>query len=169
MRLTVGSDTFTQPFELLADPRLSATLDDRRATFELKLAIRDRLSQLAEALNQIQRVRDQMQSWLGRSTDEGLQAAGQTVLDRLLEVEAELVNLNADKPRPGQNRLKEKLEILSAMIDESDDAPTHGATELYTELRRVLDEQRRKLAEVVDEPVREFNGLVSSLGLCSVG
>ena len=55
------------------------------------------------------------------------------------------------------------------MIDESDDAPTHGATELYAELRRVLEEQRRKLAEVVDEPVREFNGLVGSLGIAPVG
>jgi len=59
--------------------------------------------------------------------------------------------------------------VLSAMIDESDDAPTQGATELYAALRSVLDEQRRKLVEVVDEPVREFNGLVTSLGLAPVG
>jgi hypothetical protein len=55
------------------------------------------------------------------------------------------------------------------MIDESDHAPTRGAIELYAELRRQLEERRRKLAEVLDEPVRGFNELVGSLGVPPVG
>jgi photosystem II stability/assembly factor-like uncharacterized protein len=169
VRLTVGSETYTAPFSLLADPRVPVSLEDRRAAFELRLGIRDRVSEAAEALNQIQRVRDQVEGWLKRSDDSGLKDAGKALLERLKEVEGELINLNADKPRPGGNRIKEKLEILSGMIGESDDAPTRGATELYAELRRQLDEQRRKLAEVLDEPVRSFNELVTSLGLSAVG
>jgi len=169
VRLSVGSETFSAPFTLLADPRVPASLDDRRAAFELRLGIRDRVSEAAEALNQIQRVRDQVEGWLKRSDDSGLKDAGKALLERLKGVEGELVNLNADKPRPGGNRIKEKLEILSGMIGESDDAPTRGATEVYAELRRQLDEQRRKLAEVLDEPVRGFNELVGGLGLSAVG
>jgi len=169
VRLSVGSETFSAPFTLLADPRVPASLEDRRAAFELRLGIRDRVSEAAEALNQIQRVRDQVEGWLKRSDDSGLKDAGKALLERLKGVEGELVNLNADKPRPGGNRIKEKLEILSGMIGESDDAPTRGATEVYAELRRQLDEQRRKLAEVLDEPVRGVNELVGGLGLSAVG
>src|SRR4029079_19131578 len=94
VRLTVGADTFTQPFTLLPDPRLSVTLEERRAAFDLKLAIRDRLSEAAEALYQIQRMRDQVEAWQPRSQDEGLQSAATALLDRLKTVEGELVNLD---------------------------------------------------------------------------
>jgi hypothetical protein len=95
--------------------------------------------------------------------------AAARLTDALKSVEEDLLNLTSDKPRPGPNRLKEKLEALSSMIDEADAAPTRGAIELYAELRRQLEERRRKLAEVLDEPVRGFNELVGSLGVPPVG
>jgi len=169
VRLTAGSETLSAPFTIVADPRLPATADDLRAQLELRVAIRDRLSELADALNQIERVRDQIDLWSGRSEDERLCDAARGLKDQLVAIEGELLNLTSDKPRPGTNRLKEKLEILSGMVGESDDAPTQGATELYAELRRQLEEQRRKLADVLGEPVRAFNELVTSLGLPAVG
>ena len=80
-------------------------------------------------------------------------------------VERELMKLDADKPRPGGARLKEKLQALSGMIDESDHAPTRGATEVYDLLSGQLEAQRRQLREVLDQPLSEFNAVVSALGI----
>ena len=145
------------------------TPDELRSQFELNVAIRDTLSELIEALNQIQRVRDRIDAWVERTGDDRVRDAATSLKDKLISVETELINLTSDKPRPGPNRLKEKLEALSSMIDESDDAPTRGAIELYAELRRQLEERRRKLTDVLDEPVRGFNELVGSLGVPLVG
>jgi photosystem II stability/assembly factor-like uncharacterized protein len=169
VRLMVGEQTLSVPLTIVPDSSLPISLDDVRAQFELRVEIRDRLSELAEAVNQIQRVRDQIEAWLARSKDERLHEAGKALEEQLKGVESELLNLDSNKPRPGVNRLKEKLETLSSMVDESDHAPTRGAQELYAELRRQLEERRRKLAELMDEPVRGFNELVASVGIPAVG
>src|SRR3984893_2542946 len=56
VRLSVGDQTLFQSFSILADPRLPVSLDDLKAQFELKLAIRDRSSETHAAINQVRRV-----------------------------------------------------------------------------------------------------------------
>jgi hypothetical protein len=51
------------------------------------------------------------------------------------------------------------------MIDESDHAPTRGATEVYDLLSGQLEAQRRQLSEVLEQPLSEFNAVVSALGI----
>ncbi|HLZ31052.1 MAG TPA: glycosyl hydrolase [Chloroflexota bacterium] len=166
VRLTVGDQSFVQPFAILADPRIPATLDDLQAQFDLKLAIRDRSSETHTAINQIRRVRQQVEDWEKRAGDRsGVKEAARAVKDQLKAVEGELINLEFEKPRPGPNRLKEKLDGLSSMIDESDDAPTRGAQELYAQLRGQLETQRRALDEVLEGPARVFGDLVKSLDI----
>ncbi len=169
VRLTVGSQTFSESFTFLPDPRLSVSSSDLEAQLALKVAIRDRLSSVNDSLNQIQRVRDQVDAWLKRSDDSSLSEAGRALKDALKNVEGELINLTSDKPRPGPNRVKEKFEALSGMIDEADAAPTQGAREVFDMLSGQLDEQQKRLAEVLDQPLRTFNDRVNALGLAPVG
>jgi hypothetical protein len=77
--------------------------------------------------------------------------------------------VDADKPQPGPNRLKEKLATLGNMIEESDDAPTHGAREVFTALSEQVQQQVAALRRLTDEDVRQFNELVQSLDLEPVG
>jgi photosystem II stability/assembly factor-like uncharacterized protein len=169
VRLTVGSLNFTESFTFLPDARLPVKPADLQAQLDLKVNVRDRLSEVNEALNQIQRVREQVEAWTKRSADKGLGDAGRSLTDALKSVETELINLTSDKPRPGANRLKEKFEALSGMIDEADAAPTQGAREVYDMLSSQLAEQRKRLAEVLDQPLRSFNEAVNNLGLAPVG
>jgi photosystem II stability/assembly factor-like uncharacterized protein len=166
VRLTVGGQTLVQSFAILVDPRLPASLDDLKAQFELKLAIRERSSDVHAAINQIRRVREQVEAWEKRAADvDELKDPARTLKEQLKAVEGELINLDFEKPRPGPNRLKEKFDALSSIIDESDDAPTRGAREVYEQLRTQLEEQRRKLTEVLDGPVKAFAERVKSLDL----
>jgi len=166
VRLTVGDQTLAQSFSILVDPRLPVTLDDLKAQFELKMAIRDRSSETHTAINQIRQVREQVEAWEKRAGDRGeVKDAGRGLKDQLKTIEGELINLDFEKPRPGTNRVKEQLDALSSMIDESDHAPTRGAQEVYEQLRSQLEEQRRKLKEVLDGPAKAFGELVKSLDL----
>jgi photosystem II stability/assembly factor-like uncharacterized protein len=169
VRLSVGEQTYVQSFVLLADPRLTATPEDLTAQFELKLAIRERSSEVHTAINQIRRLRAQVKGWEQRAAErEDVQSAARALKEQFEAIECELINLNYEKPRPGPNRLKEKLDALSSMIDESDDAPTRGAHELYEQLQAQLDAERRKLADLLDGPVKAFNELIQSLGLPAI-
>ena len=169
VRLTVGDQTFTEPFTILPDPRLPVTLDDLRAQFTLKLAIRDRLSAVHRALNQIARVRTQVEEWevraKGTSNARRITDAAKTLKDQLAAVEGELTQPDADKPQPGPAKIKEKLGALSVMIDESDHAPTQGAGEVFTMLDGQLDTQQKQLQALLDEQVPGFGDLVQSLAI----
>jgi photosystem II stability/assembly factor-like uncharacterized protein len=170
VRLTVGDQVYTESFELLADPRLPATAEELRAQFELKLAIRDRASEANSAINKIRRLRQQVENWDKRAPEESsVKSSAKSLLEQLKVVEGELINVDFEKPRPGVNRIKEKLDALSSMIDESDHAPTRGATEVYEMLRGQLQEQLTCLQQLLNGPVASFNELIRAEALPAVG
>ena len=67
VRLTVGDEVQTQSFRLLADPRLPVTADELQRQFELKMSIRERTSETNTAVNQIRRLRAQIEGWEKRA------------------------------------------------------------------------------------------------------
>ena len=104
--------------------------------------------------------------WEKRAADRAaVKEAARSLKDELRAVEAELINLDFEKPRPGLNRIKEKWDALSSMIDESDHAPTTGAHEFYAELKTQLDAQRRKLTRLINGPVKAFSELIHKEGV----
>ncbi|MBV9173101.1 MAG: glycosyl hydrolase [Chloroflexi bacterium] len=166
VRLTVGQQTESQRFKILPDPRLPVTEADLKAQFDLKLGIRDRLSEAHECINRILKVRAQVEEWERRSPE--LKSSASSLKDRLNALEAELVNVDADKPRPGPNRVKEKLDTLGNMVDESDHAPTRGAQEVYEQLRSQLDDVRRRFDQLLQTEVKQFSERVQSLNVPAI-
>jgi photosystem II stability/assembly factor-like uncharacterized protein len=170
VRLSVGDVTLTEAFQVLADPRLPVTTAELQAQFELKVKIRDRTSETNTGVNQIRRMREQVEAWEKRATDRAsVGSAARELKDQLRAIEAELINVEFEKPRPGPNRIKEKLDSLSSMIDESDDPPTRGAYEVYDMLASQLEAQLGRLRELIDGRVATFNELVRSEGVTPVG
>jgi photosystem II stability/assembly factor-like uncharacterized protein len=170
VRLSVGDQTQTESFRLLPDPRLPVTEAQLREQFELKVAIRDRTSETNTAINQLRRMREQVEAWEKRAGErEAIKSASKSLKEQLRAIEAELINVDFEKPRPGPNRIKEKLDSLSSMIDESDDAPTRGAHEVYDLLRTQLEAQLAALRALLEGPVAAFNELIRSDGPPPVG
>jgi hypothetical protein len=169
VRLTIGDRTLSEAFELLADPRLAVSNADLRAQFELKLAIRDRISETHTTINQIRHIREQIEEWEKRAVGKPeVVSAAKSLKDQLTAIEGDLINLDFEKPRPGPNRIKEKWDALSSMIDESDDAPTAGAREVYEMLRSQLEAQRAALQRLLDGPLAEFIALLQSQGVPAI-
>ncbi len=175
-RLTVGGATVTQRFTVLPDTRLPVTPEDLRAQFDLRRGIRDQVDEVHGTINQVRRLRKQVEAWETRAKagedQEGhksiVEAAG-PLKEKLTALEGELINPDPDKPRPGLARLKEKLVNLSAMADESDDAPTQGALDVFALLSEQIGSAQRQLHELLDTDVAAFNELVRASGLPAVG
>jgi hypothetical protein len=166
VRLKVGETTLSESFEILPDPRLPVTTDDLQRQFELKSSIRDDLSRVHEALNQLRKIRKQVEAWEERFKDSEdrseIRSAASAAKDALSEIEAVLTNVDSDKPQPGTSKLKEKLVALSVMIDESDDAPTRGAEELHAQLGDQVESTQARLGQVVRDDVEKLNQLLAS-------
>jgi hypothetical protein len=170
VRLTVGDQVLTERFRLLADPRLPVTQEELQRQFDLKMSIRERTSETNTAINQIRRLRAQIEAWEKRADATGaLRDAARLAKEALRGVEAELINVDFEKPRPGPNRIKEKFDSLSSMIDESDDPPTQGAVDVYEMLRGQLEVQLARSREVMAGRVAEFNAVIAREGLPAVG
>jgi hypothetical protein len=175
-RLTVGGATVTQRFTVLPDTRLPVTPEDLRAQFDLRRGIRDQVDEVHGTINQVRRLRKQVEAWEARAKagedQEGhksiVEAAG-PLKEKLTALEGELINPDPDKPRPGLARLKEKLVNLSAMADESDDAPTQGALDVFALLSEQIGSAQRQLHALIDTDVAAFNELVRASGLPAVG
>lgn len=112
-------------------------------------------------VNQLRRIRKQVVDWSERAKSHENWARWREMADALQEkltaLEGQLVNLDEEKLKPGPGRLAERFTILSAMIDESDDAPTRGAQEVFALLDQQTHERRADLDRLLSEDVAAFN------------
>jgi hypothetical protein len=189
-QLVVGDSTLTQPFTVQPDPRLTISIEDFRAQYDLKVGIRDRVSEVHEMINALRRLHKQVAAWEERTKPqaegekkgsakggskgggkggERVREAAIALKGKLKALEGELTNIKPDDPRLGPAMLKEKLAILSLMIDESDDPPTQAAWEVYKQLSEQVETWRAALQQLRDEDVHAFNELVQSSGIPAVG
>ena len=60
--LQVGDDSQTQTFRIVKDPRVEASQEDLDAQFQFLIQIRDKVSETHDGINQLRRVRQQVES-----------------------------------------------------------------------------------------------------------
>ena len=168
-RLTVAGDSLTTEFEVVADPRLAASQDDLVAQRDLLLAIRDRLDELHDAVERIRSVKGQLQAVIERIVSDEIRDLGSSLVETLTGIEEGLVNLDPKGRKRGPHPLNEKLVALSAMIDDSDHAPTAQGREAYENIARDVAAGRDRLQEALDRDLSRFNELVTSDGWRPVG
>ncbi len=147
VRLTVGTDTLTQPFRLLQDPRSAASPEDLRAQFDHHTAIAEKISEAHEAIATIRDIKKQLtdlQQRLDKEVDkqsEILRFSKQ--LDSTLSVvERKLYqtqNQSGQDPLNFPIRLTNKLAHLLSLISQ-DYPPTRQALAVQQELTARIDD-----------------------------
>ena len=167
VKLTVDGKMMTQSFDVRKDPRLATTQDEFAKQFELLTKIRDKFNETSDAVLQIRDVRKQIDDITNRTKD---QPSGKAIADaaralkaKLTAVEEELYqtkNQSSQDPLNYPIRLNNKLASLAGVVAEADAAPTDQAFVVYSELAAKIDDQLRKLAEVMRTDLPAFNKLV---------
>ncbi len=143
-RLSVQGQDYERPFRIRKDPRITATDADLEAQFELMTQIRDRISEVTDAVERLREARQQLE-------ERGSSARATAVDDKLRAIEGTLTR--AVGPRPTFNLppkgLNNRLAALTRYVSSADERPTWQAYGVFEDLSAKVAEQRRLLNEIL--------------------
>ena len=170
VKLTVGSQSQSQPLEIVMDPRMKGiNADDLQKQFELAMQVRDANNDLHRAVNQIRQYRAEIKTLRQRFENEGeLKAVldQADVLDKkMAPVEEELIQVNMKGSEANlafPNKLNEQLDTFSAIVQAGDSAPTQPQYEVFKMLRGQLDQQLAAWRQITTSDVAAFNQLIKT-------
>ena len=171
-RLTVGKKIVDVPFEILRDPRSSATTADLQAQLGFLLRLRDKLSETHLAIRRIRGVREQVNNLSARikkaaknSKDKykPVTDAANQLLRKVTAIEEKLYQTKNQSPQDPLNypiRLNNKLSALAGVVATGDFRPTAQAEEVYAELTAQIDRELKSLDTILKKDLQSLNDLV---------
>jgi photosystem II stability/assembly factor-like uncharacterized protein len=169
VRLTIGDQSYTQPFELRADPRLNCDTEDLQAQFDLHGKINAKVAEVHEAVIALRDLRDQLDIHERRfsrgEATKNLAAQARTLKRSLTELEGALVNSRTDSPRSFPDKLNFKMASLVFAVMWGDGRPTQQSYEVYEKLAGEIDAQLARYQALVSGEVKAFNEAVTAAGM----
>ncbi|USN99112.1 MAG: glycosyl hydrolase [Phycisphaeraceae bacterium] len=169
VELTVGDDVLSAPLVINGDPRVETGESDYRAQHELLVEINDALDAADTAVNNIRKVRSQIETAMERAKtadlDGDLKDQAKSIKDAIKEIEETIVQTKSKSGQDPLNypiRLNDKIGGLAHVVD-GDHPPTAQSREVFEYLKAQLDEQLGRLDKVMTEDVRAFNDKVLEL------
>jgi photosystem II stability/assembly factor-like uncharacterized protein len=159
--VTAGGHSQSASFELLADPRLTATAEETTAWRAAARDLGDLYREILSGLEQARKAADQISRLLADyPDDETLGAAGRSAIDRLAAwdrlIDQELHETYEDEDSWPVLLLGQVMNLHSAV--ESSGAPvTAGALERTADLRSQWAERRRELDAIKASDIGAFN------------
>jgi hypothetical protein len=143
VRMRAGGQTLTQPLRIVADPKSEAKSADLQEQFDLLIAIRDKVSAVHDAVNEIKRMRVSLASRPDRASTARLDAA-------LDAVQKELVDLRFagfdDQMLVFDLKLNNRTAALQNYVAQGDYAPTEQQYSVFRELSSTIDSVFARLA-----------------------
>ncbi len=165
VRLDIGAWSMTQSFELVLDPRVSVERSDLEEQFDLLSRIRDKLSDVVDAVNRIRSIKQQLASWQERMPE--LEGVGEVIID-LETVEEALVQREFTSEGDSLKhpaRLFENLSGLPPIVASADTKPTTQSHAVFEKLSNRIDAKLAELDAVVDGSVAAVNVRLRELGV----
>jgi hypothetical protein len=167
VRLTVHGKSYTEPLEIKEDPRQKVTEADLQKQLDLLLQIRDQVSKVDDAINQMNSVKKQVDDLDKRLASDAhgkaVRDAGKKLEDRIAPVEDALIQSKAKSGQDVLNypiRLNNELVALAGSISTTDAAPTQQAYEVFNLLKQQSDDQLARWSDLVKTDIANFNQLV---------
>ncbi|HYJ46819.1 MAG TPA: hypothetical protein VEV81_09415 [Pyrinomonadaceae bacterium] len=175
VKLTVGGKTWTQTFEVKRDPRLTTSQAEFAKQFDLLIKIRDKLTETHNAITEIRDVRRQVDDLVRRVKEQpGAKAitdAARALNAKLTAIEETLYqtkNQSSQDPLNYPIRLNNKLAAVAGIVASADAAPTEQSYTVYEEQVSAINEQLRKLEQVIRVDLAGFNKLVQDQNVPAV-
>jgi hypothetical protein len=174
VRLDVGGERHEVAFEIRKDPRVSATQADFDAQFALRMRIRDKLTDVHEAINGIRALRTQIEGWEKRAEGSGgarLRRAASALKSKMAAVEEELIQVKAKSRQDTLNypaKLNLKIGGLAIAVGGADFAPTKAMYDVFDDLSKRAEAQLVKWRQIAKTDVPAFDKLVRGSGVPAV-
>ncbi|HYY68323.1 MAG TPA: hypothetical protein VE734_01205 [Terriglobales bacterium] len=166
VRLTADGKSRTAALELKPDPRVKLDPAAIAKEYELELKIRDRLSELHQAINQIRSTRIQLRA-LSRLSDEPrfkpVLTSAQQIDHKMSPVEGEMLQVKVKSSESSLNyptMIDERLHSLAGTVESADTAPTQQSYAVFEELSQQLDAQLGKWKQIVAQDIPALNDAI---------
>jgi photosystem II stability/assembly factor-like uncharacterized protein len=144
VRLKAGGQTLIQPLRIVADPRSHATLADLREQFDLLAKIRDKVSAIHDAVNDLVKLRKALAARKDPATaklDAALEAVQQLLIDlRFAGYDDQMLVFDL--------KLNNRMAALQGYVAQGDYAPTEQQYGVFRELSSVIDDALARFAAV---------------------
>ncbi len=167
VRLTVNGKSMTQSWEWLKDPRLEVSQEDFQEQFDFLIQIRDKLTEVNQAVNRLRSARRQVADLVARlkgNPREGEIAREAFELKKKLTAVEEV--LIQSKSQSGQDPLNypimldNKIAALASAVASADARPTDQSCEVFKDLSSRADRQLTRLRSILEQDLAAFNRLV---------
>ena len=171
IQLTVGHETHTVSFEIRKSPNVPATQEDLEAQFDLQIRIRDKTSEIHDAINQIRSIKRQATEWVRRNDDDSVAQLATTITEKLSAIEEELIQVEILARWDVTQypvKLNAKLANLGDLLARADAAPTRQMYEVFDELSVRSDRHLGRLKQVIETDVASFNRMVRKLDVPAI-
>ena len=175
-RLTVDGKSQTAPLAVVLDPRVNVSQADLQKQFDLLMQVRDELSRVYDAVNQIQDVRAQVDGLRKRLPDnitvKPMVAAAAELDKNLLAVRDDLsqmlIRSNEDSLAYPQ-KVDSKLAGLAMAVGVgSDSAPTAAEYEVFDKLKKQADISIAHWAEIQKTSLADFQKMVAGQNIQAI-
>jgi photosystem II stability/assembly factor-like uncharacterized protein len=172
VKVTTGTWSATQSFEVRGDPRLKTTVAEYESQLKLAREVGARVRELYTALLDIRDIKQQATqigqrlSRAGHGDDAA--KAARALSDRLTAIEGELTQLQGEGGQDALNfpgRLDNQFVVLYGAIAQPDAAPSEGASQRFEDLKPDLARLMGDYRKVVDSELGKFNELVKGKGV----
>lgn len=169
VRLLLGDSLIAeQPIEIRKDPRLTTTVADFQAQFDLLQKINGKVSDAHKAVNQLRQIRTQINGYTNNVKDpkvaEKFKKAAKPMLDELDKIESTLMQPKSKATQDALAypiQLNDKMAGIGSVVSSADAKPTQSSVAAYENLAKQIDAAVGKLSEVVNTQVPAFNRLVT--------
>ena len=176
VRLTVDGKSQTAPLQLKLDPRVKVEQAEMEKQFKLLIEIRDELSRVYDAVNQIQDLRSQVDGLKKRlpenDNSKTVQNTAGALDQKLVSVRDTLINLRISANEDSlayPPQIDGKLAYLAmAITGSSDSAPTEAQYREFDKLKKQADDFRARWAELQRTDVAAFQKLATDQGIQAI-
>lgn len=161
--MDVNGTSQSVSFDLLKDPRSSASQADLEAQFNFLISVRDKLSETNQAIIDIRKARTQINGVMKRTEDEAIKKLGKEMLADMKTIEEALYQTKNESRQDPLNfpiRLNNKLGHLGSLEGIGDSRPTDQAIAFKNEVSAEIDKHLNQLKSILTDKVAEFNSAV---------
>lgn len=172
-RLMVDGKTFTQPFEIRTDQRLTnVTQADLVARFDFANRVSSRVSQANEAVLLIRGIKEQTAAAAGNASASGALRSALSAFDaKLSAVEGELYqvrNRSRQDPLNYPIKLNDKLAGLIGVAESAEARPTDQSEAVFAALSAELDRQLAALEAIIGSDMPKLNRQLGAAGIAEI-
>ena len=172
VKLSVDGQVMEAPFEILPDPRATASQADYQAQFDFLMTVRNKLTETHVAIKQIREVRGQINKvtgpMKGKEEYKPVLDESKRIMEELKGIEEALYQT---KNRSGQDplnfpiKLNNKLAHLSSQVGRGNFPPTAQAEGVRKEMTSQINKELDAYNKIMEQDIPALNKQIKDAGV----